>query len=62
MFVLLQVRMAVGVGRLALDPLAILSVLCGPQKGILSLRMHDLQDMLPREALVQKLEQVRAGW
>jgi transcription elongation factor SPT6 len=54
--------MAVGVGRLALDPLAILAVLCGPQKGILSLRMHDLQDMLPKEALVQKLEQVGGAW
>lgn len=51
--------MAVGVGRLALDPLAILSVLCGPKKGILSLKMHDLQEMLPREALAQRLEQVR---
>jgi hypothetical protein len=51
--------MAVGVGRLALDPLAVLAVLCGPKKGILSLKMHDLQDMLPREALAQRLEQVR---
>lgn len=51
------VRMAVGVGRLALDPLAVLAVLCGPKKGILFLKMHDLQDMLPREALAQRLEQ-----
>ena len=56
-----QVRMAVGVGRLALDPLAIIAVLCGPKKGVLSLKMHDLQDMLPKEALAQRLEQVRRG-
>jgi len=53
--------MAVGVGRLALDPLAILSVLCGPKKNILSLKMHDLQDMLPKEVLAHRLEQVCEG-
>ena len=54
--------MAVGVGRLALDPLAILAVLCGPKKkDILSLKMHDLQEMLPEEPLKQRLEQVGVG-
>lgn len=55
----LQVRKAVGLGRLALDPLAIISVLLGRRKEVLSLRMHELQDKLPEEALVMRLEQVR---
>lgn len=55
---LLQVRKAVGVGRMALDPLAIIAVLLGRKKEVLSLRMHELQDRLPSEQLVTRLEQV----
>lgn len=54
---LLQVRKAIGVGRTALDPLAIVAVLLGRRKEVLSLRLHELQDRLPSEQLVTRLEQ-----
>jgi transcription elongation factor SPT6 len=52
--------MAVGVGRLALDPLAVVATLFGPRRPIVSLHLHDLQDSLPQDLLATRLEQV--GW
>lgn len=43
---------------MALDPLAIIAVLLGKKKEVLSLRMHELQDKLPSEQLLTRLEQV----
>jgi hypothetical protein len=56
-----QVRKAVGLGRMALDPLALIATLCGRRKEVLSLKLHELQDKLPKEILAQRLEQVGAG-
>ncbi|KAG2488784.1 hypothetical protein HYH03_012781 [Edaphochlamys debaryana] len=43
------VRRAVGLGRAALDPLALLAALCGPDKEVLSMGVYDMQDALPRD-------------
>ena len=55
----MQVRKAVGLGRMALDPLAVISTLLGRRKELLSLQLHDLQAKLPQELLASRLEQVR---
>jgi transcriptional accessory protein Tex/SPT6 len=52
------VRTAIGVGRLALDPLAVIASLFGARRAILSLTMHELQDALPQELLAERLAQV----
>lgn len=54
----LQVRKAVGLGGMALDPLAVISTLLGRRKELLSLQLHDLQAKLPQELLASRLEQV----
>jgi transcriptional accessory protein Tex/SPT6 len=54
----LQVRKAVGLGRMALDPLAVISTLLGRRKELLSLKLHELQERLPQELLATRLEQV----
>lgn len=51
-------RRAVGLGRLALDPLAVLAALCGPGFEVASLRLHDCQDKLPSAELQRVVEQV----
>ncbi|WIA22113.1 hypothetical protein OEZ85_004454 [Tetradesmus obliquus] len=51
------VRKAVGLGRMALDPLAVISTLLGRRKELLSLQLHDLQAKLPQELLASRLEQ-----
>jgi transcription elongation factor SPT6 len=56
---LLQVRKAVGLGRMALDPLAVISTLLGRRKELLSLKLHDLQERLPQDLLATRLEQVK---
>jgi hypothetical protein len=58
-FCRLQVRKAVGLGRMALDPLAVISTLLGRRKELLSLKLHELQERLPQELLATRLEQVR---
>jgi hypothetical protein len=64
------VRKAIALGRLALEPLAVVCSLAGRQRELLSLRLHELQDKVPPEALWGRLvttlvtaaAQVRAGW
>eukprot|EP00882_Tetradesmus_deserticola_P034409 GHRQ01039456.1.p1 GENE.GHRQ01039456.1~~GHRQ01039456.1.p1 ORF type:complete len:147 (-),score=22.40 GHRQ01039456.1:295-735(-) len=55
----LQVRKAVGLGRMALDPLAVISTLLGRRKELLSLKLHELQAQLPQDLLATRLEQVQ---
>ncbi|GFR40315.1 hypothetical protein Agub_g851, partial [Astrephomene gubernaculifera] len=43
------VRRAVGLGRGALDPLALLAALCGPDREVLSLNVYDMQDALGKD-------------
>lgn len=55
------VRKAVALGRMALDPLAVLASLCGREKEILSLRLHDMQDKINPDELMSAVEQVGRG-
>ncbi len=54
-------RKAVALGRMALDPLAVLASLCGRGREVLSLRLHDCQDRLPKDELMHAVEQVGSG-
>lgn len=52
------VRRAVALGRGALEPLAPLASLAGPSGDALALKLHPLQRNLPRDALLNVVEQV----
>eukprot|EP00873_Tetraselmis_striata_P037857 jgi/Tetstr1/458121/TSEL_044613.t1 len=53
-----QVRKAVGLARSLLEPLAVLSSLCGAGQEILSLPLHTLQTAVSKEARMHTVEQV----
>lgn len=44
--------------RCQLDPLAVLSALCGPSAEILSMDLHPLKELLPRQALLTAAERI----
>ncbi|KAI8473488.1 MAG: hypothetical protein J3K34DRAFT_518962, partial [Monoraphidium minutum] len=52
------VRRAVALGRMQLDPLAVLSSLCGRGGEVLSLRLHAMQDRVAPEDLARAVEKV----
>jgi hypothetical protein len=55
------VRRAVALGRMALDPLAVLASLCGRGGEALSLQLHAMQDRVPPEDLARAIEKVCMG-
>ena len=52
------VRRAVALGRMALDPLAVLASLCGRGAEALSLRLHAMQDRVAPEELMAAIERI----
>lgn len=52
------VRRAIALGRLALDPLAVLAQLCGPRKEILSVKLTEMQEVLQPEERLKAIEQM----
>ncbi|KAJ7545245.1 hypothetical protein O6H91_09G112200 [Diphasiastrum complanatum] len=52
------VRRAIALGRYVQNPLAMVSCLCGPEREILSLKLHHLQLFVNRDDLYESLEQV----
>lgn len=52
------VRKGVALARQALEPLAVLSSLCGPSKEVLSLRLHPLQGHLPEDERMRVIDEV----
>lgn len=56
---LAAVDIQVALGRLALEPLAVLAALCGPAgKEVLSLNLHPLQSSIPDAELLKAAEVV----
>ncbi len=50
--------MQIALGRSKLEPLAVLSALCGPSAEILSADLHPLKELLPKQALLTAAERV----
>jgi transcription elongation factor SPT6 len=46
---------------MAIDPLAVLASLCGRGGEVLSLRLHEVQDRVPKEDLARAIERVRVA-
>jgi hypothetical protein len=59
------VRRAIALGRLALDPLAVLAQLSGGVEGsgreVLSIHLTDIQELLSTDERMAVVEQVRGG-
>ena len=53
-------RRAIALGRLSLDPLAVMTQLCGPGREVLSIKATELQDLLTPDERMAAVEQV--GW
>jgi hypothetical protein len=52
------VHVQIALVRCQLDPLAVLSALCGPSAEILSMDLHPLKELLPRQALLTAAERI----
>ncbi|GBG67753.1 hypothetical protein CBR_g879 [Chara braunii] len=52
------VRRAVGLGRLAQNPLALVALLCGTGKEVLSYNWYPAQDLISSDELMEAIEQV----
>eukprot|EP00850_Spirogloea_muscicola_P001600 SM000006S19365 [mRNA] locus=s6:355783:364919:- [translate_table: standard] len=52
------VRRAVALGRYIQNPLAMVASLCGPEREILSAKLHPLQDLLNRDEVYEMVERV----
>ena len=50
--------MQIALARCKLEPLAVLSALCGPSAEILSMNLHPLKELVPRQALLTTAERV----
>ncbi len=50
--------MQIALGRSKLEPLAVLAALCGPPAEILSMDLHPLKELLPRQALRTAAERI----
>ena len=48
----------IALGRSKLEPLAVLAALCGPPAEILSMDLHPLKELLPRQALRTAAERI----
>ena len=48
----------IALGRCKLEPLAVLAALCGPSGEVLSMNLHPLRELLPRQALLTAAERV----
>lgn len=51
-------RRAIALGRLSLDPLAVMTQLCGPGREVLSIKATELQDLLTPDERMAAVEQV----
>ena len=53
-----HVHMQIALARCKLEPLAVLSALCGPSAEILSMDLHPLKELVPRQALLKAAERI----
>ena len=51
-------RVQIALARCQLEPLAVLSALCGPSAEILSMDLHVLKELVPRQALLTTAERI----
>lgn len=51
-------RVQIALARCKLEPLAVLSALCGPSAEILSMNLHPLKELVPRQALLTTAERI----